>query len=300
MKIYVLIIYALIISLPILYLLYLKFFSKSTPTTTSTTLKDREGFVIKDIRPENIKGKVRIIQSSKVWSATADEKIEAGTKVKIIEVEGVHLIVENIEKEVEELSERDKESLEHTEHGGPFYGFSEMTDSIRERWSSTASFFKNKIGKDQKSSKQDNIAVLEEQEEELKEEKGFDIINIGENITLGTLMLFLGLLIIISVSILKFVGPGELPLIGEYPLREINPNDHLSIHFFTGIVIGIIVTIIGGTMSIINQKESSEELEELEEEIKEEDICTTCGTVILIDVEECPECGDELKTEEEL
>jgi len=221
MVIYALIIGGIIIFLPIFYLLYLKVFSTSPPTTTTTTLKDRKGFVIKDIQPENIKGKVKIIQSSKVWSATADEKIEAGTKVKINEVEGVHLIVEDIGEEMEELSEIDKGSQEHTEQRGP-------SDSIRDGWFSTKSLFHN----------------------------------MGENISLGTLIVIVGLLIIISVTILKFVGPGELPLIGEYPVGDINPNDHLSIHFFLGIVIGIIVMIIGGALSIINKKETVEELEE--------------------------------------
>ncbi len=123
----------------------------------------------------------------------------------------------------------------------------------------------------------------------------------------GTAIAIIGLLMIIAVLVLKFVGPGELPLIGEYPVGEINPNGQLSIHFFTGIVIGIIILIIGGAMSRRKKEEPVEELEEglqkeleeLEEEIEEEGICPTCGAVIPIDADECPECGEELEPPEE-
>ncbi|MBS3789930.1 MAG: zinc ribbon domain-containing protein, partial [Candidatus Thermoplasmatota archaeon] len=81
---------------PILFLLYLQISSPSPPTTSSTTLRDKEGYVIKEIRPENISGKVKLIEGSKIWSATADEKIENGTRVRVSEVEGVHLKVDEI------------------------------------------------------------------------------------------------------------------------------------------------------------------------------------------------------------
>jgi len=94
MIIYVIIVWALVLLIPILFLLYLKFTSPETPTTTNKTLKNREGYVIKEIQPENISGKVKIINSSKVWSATANRKIEEGKRVSIDEVEGVHIKVE--------------------------------------------------------------------------------------------------------------------------------------------------------------------------------------------------------------
>lgn len=123
----------------------------------------------------------------------------------------------------------------------------------------------------------------------------------------GTAIAILGLLIIIAVLALKFLGPGELPLVGEYPVGEIYLNEYISYHFFAGLAIGIIVLIIGAAMSRRKKKEPTKEveeelekeLEELEEEIEEEGICPTCGAVIPIDAEECPECGEELEPPEE-
>jgi len=69
----------------------------STPTTTSTTLKGQKGYVIQEIEPENISGKVKQGSGSKIWSATADEKIEEGTEVEIKKAKGVHVVVEKIE-----------------------------------------------------------------------------------------------------------------------------------------------------------------------------------------------------------
>ncbi len=71
--------------------------SPSTPTTTSTSLKGQEGYVIKEIKPGNISGKVKQGTGSKIWSATANKKIEEGAKVKIIKVKGVHVVVKKIE-----------------------------------------------------------------------------------------------------------------------------------------------------------------------------------------------------------
>lgn len=72
--------------------------SPYTPTTTTTTLKGQEAYVIKEINPENISGKVKQRRGSKIWSATADERIEKGEKVKITEAKGVHVIVEKVEE----------------------------------------------------------------------------------------------------------------------------------------------------------------------------------------------------------
>lgn len=68
----------------------------SKPTTTMTTsLKGQEGKVVKEINPDDISGKVRV--GSKYWSATADERIEEGEKVKITKAKGVHVVVEKVE-----------------------------------------------------------------------------------------------------------------------------------------------------------------------------------------------------------
>lgn len=86
--------------------------SPSSPTTSQTTLKGRKGTVINEIDPENISGKVKLENGSKIWSATADERIEEGTKVKISEVKGVHLKVEKVKKLKERLEERQKDTEE--------------------------------------------------------------------------------------------------------------------------------------------------------------------------------------------
>ncbi len=68
----------------------------SKPTTTMTTsLKGQEGKVVKEIDPDDISGKIRV--GSKYWSATADERIEEGEEVEIVEAKGVHVVVRKIE-----------------------------------------------------------------------------------------------------------------------------------------------------------------------------------------------------------
>jgi len=92
-----LIVALVVIPLMFLSMRYYQYISPpSKPTTTMTTsLKGQEGKVVKEIDPDDISGKVRV--GSKYWSATADEKIEEGAKVKITEAKGVHVVVEKIE-----------------------------------------------------------------------------------------------------------------------------------------------------------------------------------------------------------
>ncbi|MBS3781905.1 MAG: NfeD family protein [Candidatus Thermoplasmatota archaeon] len=92
-----LIVAAIVIPLMFLSMRYYQHISPpSKPTTTMTTsLKGQEGKVVKEIDPDNISGKIRV--GSKYWSATADENIEEGAKVKITEAKGVHVVVEKIE-----------------------------------------------------------------------------------------------------------------------------------------------------------------------------------------------------------
>ncbi len=67
------------------------------PTTMSSdALVGRVGIVSKDVSPGNIRGKVKIDQTS--WSATSDMVIPAGRKVRIERVQGVKLIVRPIEE----------------------------------------------------------------------------------------------------------------------------------------------------------------------------------------------------------
>ncbi|MEF8835573.1 MAG: NfeD family protein [Candidatus Thermoplasmatota archaeon] len=97
MEVIILAIMGLYILIQILFFLYLQVSNPPTPTTSSTTLRGREGFVVEDVKPEDISGKVRILNGNKIWSATAGEKIEKGTKVQIIEADGVHVWVEEVE-----------------------------------------------------------------------------------------------------------------------------------------------------------------------------------------------------------
>jgi len=123
----------------------------------------------------------------------------------------------------------------------------------------------------------------------------------GASIEMGIAVL--GLLIVIGVLVIKFVRIDAFdPFLG-IP----NPRGEFGEYFLTGIGIGIIVMLIGGALSMKKKKEPAEklekdlekELEELEEEIEEEGICPTCGAVIPIDADECPECGEELEPPEE-
>lgn len=120
----------------------------------------------------------------------------------------------------------------------------------------------------------------------------------------GFIILLIGLIVIFASIAMKMSGPGELPIIGEYP-QEINPDGYFSYHFFAGLITGIIVLLIGIVSSVRLRAapagaEVEEELEmEEEEEVEEEGICPTCGAVIPIDSAVCPECGEELEPPEE-
>lgn len=80
----------------------MKFYQRISPptrptTTMSTSLVGKEGKVVKRIEPDEIKGKVRI--SNQIWSATADDFIEEGKKVIVVEGRGVHIKVKEKEQE---------------------------------------------------------------------------------------------------------------------------------------------------------------------------------------------------------
>ncbi|MFW6040232.1 MAG: NfeD family protein [Thermoplasmatota archaeon] len=81
----------------------MKFYQSISPptrptTTMSSSLIGKEGKVVKRVEPDEIKGKVKI--SNQIWSATSDEPIEVGKKVKVVEARGVHIVVEEIENNV--------------------------------------------------------------------------------------------------------------------------------------------------------------------------------------------------------
>lgn len=67
------------------------------PTTTSSdALVGRVGTVVHNVSPGNIRGKVLIDQVQ--WSATADQVIPKGKKVKVERVQGVKVIVRPFEE----------------------------------------------------------------------------------------------------------------------------------------------------------------------------------------------------------
>ncbi len=83
------------------YFFYRRISPPSPPVTESYEgLIGKTGIVIKTIRPDSIEGKVRI--GSDVWSATSDTIIDPGIRVKVVGVEGVHLIVKPIWRADEE------------------------------------------------------------------------------------------------------------------------------------------------------------------------------------------------------
>lgn len=76
-------------------MLYRKIAPVQTPLSTSKdTLKDKIGKVTTDIEPGSITGKVKI--DNQTWSATSESVIPIGNKVKVIESEGVHVRVVEI------------------------------------------------------------------------------------------------------------------------------------------------------------------------------------------------------------
>jgi len=130
----------------------------------------------------------------------------------------------------------------------------------------------------------------EEEEEEITETEGTNY---------GTMILVLGVIITIGVLGLKAaaMASGDFTILGiDIPGEIYTGGDHFSTYFFSGLIVGILVIIIGiATSSQAKKKTTEEEVEETwEEEEEEEGICPTCGAVIPIDSEECPECGEEL------
>jgi len=60
-------------------------------TTVASSLIGREGVVTTDVKPGNLKGKVKI--GSDVWSATSEGLIKIGAEVVVYDAEGVHVKV---------------------------------------------------------------------------------------------------------------------------------------------------------------------------------------------------------------
>lgn len=82
---------------------------RSQPTATTITESNvgKMGIATEDIEPHSLKGKVRI--SHQIWSATSDEFIPKGSKVRVVDWEGVHVIVEEIKGEERIVVEKSEE-----------------------------------------------------------------------------------------------------------------------------------------------------------------------------------------------
>ena len=92
---------AAVVLIPTTYLtikLYQRLAPPAPPeTTVATSLVGTKGVVISEVKPNDLKGKVRIEHD--IWSATAEKVISAGSRVEVIGSEGVHVIVKEIEVE---------------------------------------------------------------------------------------------------------------------------------------------------------------------------------------------------------
>jgi len=78
--------------------LYQRLASPAPPETLVTeSMIGRSGIVIAAVKPESLKGKVRI--GSDIWSATSDAEIDEGVAVVVFAAEGVHVKVRPAEKE---------------------------------------------------------------------------------------------------------------------------------------------------------------------------------------------------------
>lgn len=80
-------------------LLTIKMYQKLAPpgppeTTVATSLIGKEGVVEVEVVAGTMRGKVRI--SNVIWSATSEQTIPVGKKVKVMHSEGVHVIVKEI------------------------------------------------------------------------------------------------------------------------------------------------------------------------------------------------------------
>ncbi len=75
-------------------------YSKMTPNDSPTTISrdsliGREGIVTKDVDPKTLNGKVSV--SSAEWSAhSTGAVIGKGKKVRVVDSEGVHIVVEEV------------------------------------------------------------------------------------------------------------------------------------------------------------------------------------------------------------
>ena len=89
---------AIVISFIVTLKIYKSIAPPAPPETSSGgSLIGKTGMVTTKVIPDRIKGKVRVENQS--WSATSKVVIPIDTRVKIINMEGVHLVVEKFKEE---------------------------------------------------------------------------------------------------------------------------------------------------------------------------------------------------------
>lgn len=81
---------------------------RTQPTATTITESNvgKQGLVMEDIEPHSLHGKVKI--QHQIWSATSDSHIPKGKMVKVIDWEGVHVVVEEIKEEEQSSITKDE------------------------------------------------------------------------------------------------------------------------------------------------------------------------------------------------
>ncbi len=110
---------AIAVGAPLTYLtilLYQRLAPPSPPTTTvGGSLIGRFGRVEREVVPDSIRGKVNI--ENQVWSATAEEPIPAGARVRVVRSRGVHVVVEVAPREAPKPSAPAPEEPSEGEEG---------------------------------------------------------------------------------------------------------------------------------------------------------------------------------------
>jgi membrane protein implicated in regulation of membrane protease activity len=91
---------ALIVCVPTILLVMMAYQRLAPPappeTTVGASLIGKIGIVTVEVKPDSIKGKVKI--SNDMWSATANEIIPVGKKVVVVSSEGVHVLVQELKE----------------------------------------------------------------------------------------------------------------------------------------------------------------------------------------------------------
>lgn len=88
--------------------MFYKKLGRTQPTATTITESNvgKQGLVMEDVEPHSLHGKVKI--QHQIWSATSSSHIPKGKMVNVIDWEGVHVVVEEVEEEEQSSITRDE------------------------------------------------------------------------------------------------------------------------------------------------------------------------------------------------